>query len=315
MKKVRLGLIGAGWVARKHLEVISAIENVEAVGITSRTKAKAEVLSKEYRIPFIADSLDELVDLAKPDALMVLVSDDQVFQVAARALKCNLPLFVEKPAGLLPEENLKLAEIARKDSIPTMVGFNRRYYSIFHKGIEIIKEKGKLLGISVEGHERMWRIYEGRKFSQHVIDNWIFANSVHTIDLLRFFGGEVLEVKSIAHKIKEVRGDQFAAVLELKSGAIGEYISHWYSPGGWRVVLYGEGATVEFKPLEKGSWTDKDFKTYEIEPDGVDKNYKQGFYKQMEAFVRLVTEGKSSWPMLDLEGAYKTMKLAEELSL
>jgi predicted dehydrogenase len=314
MKKIRLGLIGAGWVANQHLEVIKEIEELQAVGITSRTRSKAEALANEYGIAVCADNLDQLVKDARPDALMVMVSEDQMFEVTAAAIKYGLPLFVEKPAGLLPEENRKLADQAEAAGILSMVGFNRRYYSIFHKGIKIIGEHGKLLGVAVEGHERMWRVRGLNKFSDLVLENWIYANSVHTIDLLRFFGGEVLDLKAITHKYLEPKGDQFAAVMELESGALGNYSAHWHSPGGWRVVLYGEGVTVEFKPLEAGRWTDRDFKTYEIEPDDDDKRFKPGFYQQMEAFLKLVQNGKPEWPMLDLYGSYQTMLLAEKMT-
>ncbi len=315
MNTIKLGLIGAGGMAKKHLEVIRAIEGLETVAVTSRTRSKAEALAFEYAIPSVFDDLESMVKNTKPDALMVLVSCDQMYKVTDAALAYGLPLFVEKPAGLLPEENRKLAELAHLRGISTMVGFNRRYYSIFHKGIDIIKKHGPLLGVSIDGHERMWRVREGGKFLKTEFDNWIFANSVHTIDLLRFFGGEVTAMQAIAHRrFGEARGDQFATVAELSSGAIGQYSSYWYSPGGWRAVLYGDGVTVEFKPLEKGVWIDKDFNTHEIEPDEVDLKYKPGFYRQMEAFEKLVREGVQEWPALDLEGAYKTMHLAEQIA-
>ncbi|MFH1581700.1 MAG: Gfo/Idh/MocA family oxidoreductase [Pseudomonadota bacterium] len=314
MRKIKLGLIGAGWVAKQHLDVIKAIDWIEAAGITARTRSKADQLAKEYNIPVVADDIGTLISKAKPDALMVLVSEDQMCEVASSVMQYKLPLFLEKPSGLLPVESSKLADLAKQNSIPNMVGFNRRFYSIFHKGLQIIKDQGPLFGVVVEGHERMWRIRDGKKFSEYVMDNWIYANSTHTIDLLRFFGGEVDGLQSIAHRYREARGDQFAAVMKLESGAIGQYLANWYSPGGWRVVLYGDGVTVEFKPLESGRWTDKDFNTHEIEADEVDKKYKVGFYGQMEAFGRLVSEGKFDWPMLDLAGSHKTMMLAEQIS-
>ena len=313
MNKVKLGLIGAGWVAQQHLKVIQAIDWIEPIGITSRTKSKAEHLAKEYGINICTDSIKSLVKDAKPDALLVLVSEDQMYTVATAVIPYGLPLFIEKPAGLTPEENHKLAQLAKEYSIKTMVGFNRRYYSIFHKGMEIIKKHGSLMGVAVEGHERIW-LQHNEKVSRNVLSHWIFANSTHTIDLLRFFGGEPKEFSSIAHRYIEPRGDQFAAVMKLESGAIGQYTAHWYSPGGWSVVLYGDGVTVKFKPLENGQWTDKNFKTYEIGPDEIDIKFKPGFYNQMVAFGRLVRDGKFEWPMLDLEGAYKTMLLAEQMS-
>lgn len=315
MRTIRLGLIGAGGIAKQHLEVIRAMPEVEVVGITSRTRSKAEALASEYALPVVFENYASMVESAKPDALMILVSCDQMYQVASAALTYGLPLFIEKPAGLLPEENYKLAEIARERGVLTMVGFNRRYYSIFHKGIDIIKQHGPLLGIFIEGHERMWRVRETGKFSKEELDNWIFANSVHTIDLLRFFGGEIKNLHSITHRrFGEARGDQFASIMELESGAIGEYIAHWYSPGGWRTTLFGDGVTVEFKPLEKGVWYDKALASHGIIPDSIDVDYKPGLVRQMEAFEKLVRSGRQEWPALDLRGAYKTMRLAEQMT-
>lgn len=314
MATVKLGIIGAGGMAKQHLEVIRAIEGIEVVAITSRTRSKAEALAGEYKIPAVFDDAKSLVKSAQPDALMVLVSCEQMYSVACEALQYRVPLFLEKPAGMVPEENKKLAELARECGIRSMVGFNRRYYSIFHKGIGIIKQHGPLFGVHVEGHERMWLKNES-SLASNVRANWIFANSIHTIDLLRFFGGDIKSIHSIAQRrLGEARGDQFAAIAEFDSGAIGQYSAHWYSPGGWRAVLYGDGVTVEFEPLEKGTWMGKDFVSHEIEPDEVDIKYKPGLYRQMEAFGKLVRGEASEWPALDLEGSYNTMQLAQQIA-
>jgi predicted dehydrogenase len=314
MEKIKLGIIGAGWVAEKHLEVIHQSDAVVATGIFSRTKTKAERLAKDFQISHCAESIEQLLEEAKPDALMVLISEDQVLPVASFLIPLGLPLFIEKPAGLTPQENRQLADLAKKYSLRTMVGFNRRFYSIFHKGLEIVRQHGPLLGIAVEGHERFWRVKEMGKFPQKVLDAWIFVNSTHTIDLLRFFAGEIKNIQASSRSYIESNGDQFVAVVEFESGALGQYQAHWYSPGGWRVVLYGDGVTVEFKPLEKGQWIDKDFVSHEIVPDAVDVTYKPGFFKQLMAFQDLIKKGVLSWPALDLEGSYKTMLLAEQMS-
>ena len=314
-KKIKVGLVGAGGMARRHLEVMSAVQGLEPVGITSRTMSKAEKIASEFNIPFCVKSMSELVERANPDALMILVSEDQMFNVSREAIDFKLPLFIEKPAGLSPEENFELMVKAEQNSIPNMVGFNRRYYSVFHQGLKVIKQHGRLLGVLIEGHERMWKIRESGNFSDLLMNNWLFANSVHTIDLLRFFGGEVKDLKVISHRaFNEKHGDQFAAICELESGAIGEYIAHWYSPGGWRIVLYGEKITVEFKPLEKGFITNEKFEIQEIVPDEKDQRFRAGFFGELEAFARLARgEGKDGF-MQNLEGSHKTMLLAQKLS-
>jgi predicted dehydrogenase len=312
MSEIRIGLIGAGNIAKKHLEVIKNIKSMTAVGITSRTRSKAEEMAREFNINRICDNSAELVDKCNLHALLLLVSSDQMFSVTKNAIKFKLPFFMEKPPGLSPNETKILSGLVKDQNIPNMVGYNRRYYSIFHKGLDIIKKHGKLLGIRVEGHERFWRI--ANRVNETVRTHWIYANSTHTIDLLRFFGGEPSIVKSLSRSHIEKNGDQFAAIMEFESGAIGHYISHWYSPGGWSVRLFGEGVSVDYRPLESGKWIDNEFNEWEITPDDIDQNFKPGFYKQMEAFERMIRKGKLEWPGQDISASLKTMKIAENIT-
>ena len=100
--------------------------------------------------------------------------------------------------------------------------------------------------------------------------------------------------------------------MEFCSGALGTYTSHWYSPGGWAVKLYGEGVIIKFKPLEKGLWIDNNFEEHDIDVDEVDIKYKPGFFKQMEAFIKMIKMKKLEWPGMDLGDAHKTMELAQK---
>lgn len=313
METVRVALIGAGWVAGQHLQVIGSAPGIEACGITSRTRSRAEELAAAHGLR-VFDTAEEMVSLAKPDALMVLVSAESMHEVASEAIGFGLPLFVEKPAGLTPAENADLAEQATSAGVRTMVGFNRRYYSVMRKGLEAILECGPLLGVSVEGHERFWKIADSPGVGDVTKREWMFANGVHTVDLLRFFGGDATNVSSVAHSFRERNGDQFAAVMELESGAIGEYRAHWWSPGGWSAVLYGDGVTVEFRPLESARLTDRGFQTRTIEPDECDLRHKAGFCGQIVAFGEMVREGVLEPPGQDLFGALRTMRLAAAIA-
>ena len=42
MSDIRIGIIGAGYIASKHLEVIDQIKGLKVIGITSRTLSKAK---------------------------------------------------------------------------------------------------------------------------------------------------------------------------------------------------------------------------------------------------------------------------------
>jgi predicted dehydrogenase len=312
LSDLRIGFIGAGHIAREHLKVVQALDGMTICGITSRTRLTAEKLAKEFgSVPVYRDPV-ELVHKGRADALLVLVSAENIFSMVKELCPLGLPLFIEKPPGLSPKETSILADCAKLYNTSNMVGFNRRFYSVFHKGIEIIKDHGSLLGVVIEGHERFWKIKD--VISETLREQWGYANSTHTIDLLRFFGGEPQIVHALANSHMEKNSDQFSTTIAFESGALGNYSSHWYSPGGWSIRLFGEGVTVEFKPLENGRWIDTDFKLHEIVADQEDINFKPGFFKQIESFGRLARGEALDWPAQDLCGALKTMELTKKIS-
>lgn len=313
-REVRLGVVGAGKIAVQHLEVLQAVPGARLVGIASRTRSRAEDLAGRYRIERVFNNPEEMVRSARPDALLILVSVGSIVEVAQAAIDHQLPLFIEKPAGLTPAETGRLAQHAKQRGVPTMVGYNRRYYSIFHKGLEIIRRHGPLMAVMIEGHERMAAVRATGKHPEAVLAAWLYANGTHTVDLLRFFGGEVTTAHCLTHRYQEPLGDQFAAIMEFDSGAMGEYSSHWLSPGGWRATLCGRGVTVEFRPLESGRWTDASGNVHEIAASAQDRQFKPGFYGQMEAFCSLARGAAPAWPLQDLAGAHRTMLLAERMA-
>jgi len=313
LSELRIGVVGAGQITTEHLKVLDALSDVMLCGIFSRTRARSEALARDFHQLVVFDSLETLIHDGRADALLVLVSADQIYSVVKDACCFGVPLFIEKPPGLSPEETKELADLAEEYGVINMVGFNRRYYSVFHKGLEIIKAHGALLGVAIEGHERFWKIVDRK--SSLIREKWLYVNSTHTIDLQRFFGGETTEVHSLVNSYIESNGDQLSAAMRFDSGALGNYSAHWYSPGGWAVRLFGEGITVEFKPLEIARWIDTEFKSNDIVPDEVDLIFKPGFFRQMAAFVELANGDSLRWPAQDLREAAKTMDLTSRLQL
>lgn len=310
MSKIKIGIIGAGYIAQEHLKVIKKINNFSVMGITSRTSSKAETLASKFDINNVYEDYQSMIDECSLDGIMILVSAEKIFKITKELIPYKIPLFIEKPAGLNPEETKILLSLSNEYQTINLVGYNRRFYSIFHKGLDLIAQMGGLIGIAAEGHERFWKIPK-EDFSEKELENWFYANSTHTIDLLRLFGGEVDQINTFKNSLIEKNGDQFVASFRFNSGTIGTYTSHWYSPGGWSVKLYCKEATLEFKPLESGLWIDKDFEQHQILPDEVDLKYKPGFYNQMLAFRNMIINRKLDWPGIDLNETLKTMKLAQ----
>ena len=159
--------------------------------------------------------------------------------------------------------------------------------------MNIINSKGGITSILIEGHERFWKI--DKKRNKKLLENWIYANSTHTIDLLRFFGGDYKKIYTLKKSFKQKNGDHFSMILRSNKNIIATYISNWYSPDGWSINLFGNGITIIYNPLK------------------IDKNFKPGFYEQMISFKSLIKSKKLKWPAQDMTQAFKSVELIRKI--
>ncbi len=304
-KKINIGIIGSGKITNEYLKIIRTLKSFNLEGITSKTNKNSFKMAKKFKIKRVYKNYTEMVNCKNIDALFVLVSYNNIYKVTLDIIKNKKPIFIEKPPGLTLLETTKLFKLSQKYKVKNMVGLNRRYYSIFEKGKKIIFSKGKLLGLSIEGHERAW----SKNFN---LNNWLFANGIHTIDLINFFGGNI-DLKSIYINKYKGLNSNISCNFKFKSGALGLYQAFWFSPGGWSVKLYGEGVTVIFHPLENGYYFLTDNKKRIISPDKVDLLYKPGFYKQIKSFQNYLIKNEKDTNMHDLKSCLKTIKLLDSI--
>ena len=180
---------------------------------------------------------------------MILVSLNQIYKVSKELSVFSIPLFIEKPPSLSLSELNNLKLMLDKHNVPNMVGMNRRFYSIFEKGKRIIDKNGGLYSIVVEGHERLNLI--NKIYPKKILNKWLYANSCHTTDLIRYFGGEIKKFYFTKNSKILNSGDHFPVHLNI----IMVQLVHIFQIGyllRLTIKLYSKNIKVVFEPLEKG---------------------------------------------------------------
>jgi predicted dehydrogenase len=191
-----------------------------------------------------------------------------------------------------------------------MVGLNRRFYEVIRRGRDLLREHGGLRAIEVHMPEDLTRL---SAHSARVRQQWQFANSVHLIDLFRFFGGE----PSAVHVQNEVRSEvdrSYSALLRFRGGASGVYHARWFAPGGWRVAVYGDGVSVTFQPIECGTVHRSGREPEALAADIDARRFKAGLYGQAVAFASLMSEGRLPEDAADLDDYARSVELVARLT-
>jgi len=300
-------IIGLGYIAEKHIEVLNAL-NCKITGVYSRNYKKTITKSNSFKIKKVYENLDD-IDTSETDFFILAVSAENNEDVLKKLLKFRKPILMEKPATFR-STNLKKIIDKNQDIISrVMVGVNRRFYSVFDYALTFLKDNDKKLNaVFIEAPERFSDIALP-KFNKFVKDNWMYANPIHCIDLIRFFVGEIktMDVNSIPSKY------YFSAIGHGSKNIEFTYLSNWKSLGKWSVTLYADDIRINFNPLEVGTIITKN-QTQKILPSKEDQQFKPGFYHQMEYFIKNVLGRKKvGHPASDLADHLNTLKLIEKI--
>jgi predicted dehydrogenase len=313
--ELRVAMLGAGKMARLHLEALKEMPGVRLEAICSRSGTSGERLAHEFGVPRAYREVDRLLEETRPDAVFVAVSHAVTVEVASLVLRAGVPCLLEKPAGSTSEQTGGLAELAAAHRCLNLVGLNRRYYSTIQQALLAVLQQGPVRGVLVEAHEPILEYRSRREFDGGLYDRWMVANTIHAIDLLRLVGGEVSEVRALGRCVNEPHGDQFSAAVGFEGGEIGTFVAHWNSARGFGLKIYGDGVTAELWPLEQGFLRYDTGRRLKLRPDRADLRCKPGIYAQDADFLQSVCDRRPApFPASDLRDNVRTMRLIEAIS-
>ncbi len=298
-------------MAREHIRAFQSLPGVHIVGITSRTRSRAEALAVEFGIPLVCDSTRELYERIQPRLVVVTVSAETMCAVACECCAFGWDLLLEKPVGLSVAEAEAVLAAARKFSRKVWVGLNRRFFSSTRAALYDLKERPGPRHIQVLdqldpdltatfGHPRT------------VMDNLMYFSSIHVIDYFRVFGrGAIVDVQPVFPWNAE-KPWLVSAALRFASGDTGLYQAVWAAPGPWALAVNTPAIRWEMRPLEQASYQvfGKRSRT-DLEMSEADRNFKPGFALQAQQVMEASLGRPSDAP--DLDEAVETMRLVDAI--
>lgn len=310
-KNCKIAVVGAGYMGREHIRAFSDIPNVKIVGITSRTRSKAESLAGEYQIPNVCDSVDELYEKTKADLVVVCVPELSANQVSRACFQFPWVTLLEKPAGYNLDDAKDIQDVASKQDRRVFVALNRRFYSSTRNALLGIAEVSGQRFIHVLDQEDQVRALEAGQ-PKKVVDYWMYANSIHIVDYLTLFGrGKVLSVEQVIPWTSQEPWMVLAKV-NFESGDVGLYEGVWNAPGPWSVSINTRSRRWEMRPLEQMAFQSVGQRKADIvESHPWDTQFKPGLRLMAAEAVNAVFDEKTDLPTL--EESLKSMKLVNQI--
>jgi predicted dehydrogenase len=236
--RLKIGFVGCGQHARTNLYPVLQFVRADLQAVCARRLENAEAAAKAFGAPSAYASFEAMFDKEPLDAVLVCVSADEHFRIAAAALERGLHVFVEKPATRTLGEAEQLRHLERKAGRHLMVGFQKRHAPAYRKAWQILRGEsfGALSTIDVRF---CFGSFPGdEEFLREV--------AIHHLDLIRFFAGNVEAVHAERHRSRS-GGFAFAVTARFEGGAVGTMrlsTEQSWRAHNERVELSGEGESL-----------------------------------------------------------------------
>lgn len=216
---MKLILVGPGAFGAKHLDALSAIEDVEVVSVVGPNSKQANELARNYGIGAIDTSLESALDRPGIDAAIISSPSHLHASQASACLRAGKHVSVEIPAGVNWSEIAALAELARGVDRICAVGHTRRY----NPPHQWIRRKVEASEFSIQHlHAQTFflrraninALGEPRDWTDHLL----WHHAAHTVDLfLHQTNEQIIEANILAGPIDEELGIALDMSIQMQT--------------------------------------------------------------------------------------------------
>lgn len=201
-EQLGVALVGAGWVAKEYLAAFRDDPRTVVRGVHSRTPVRAERMLADYGVSGRSyRSLDELLADDAVDIVVSCTPPDVRADHLCAAAEAGKHVVVEKPVALGMADLIAIRDAVATAGVRSVTSFVLRW----HPQVRLIRERlaGGLLGDLLYAEAGYWhplvdtvRVHDWRLTTPGV--SAFVSGGCHAVDMVRFLGGEIVEVSAFA---------------------------------------------------------------------------------------------------------------------
>lgn len=209
----KICLIGCGYMTRDGhgpscAQYVRTHEDTQLAACCDIDLEAAQATCKAFGFQRAYTDYIEMVEKEQPDVVMAITPVGLTAPISIELLNRKIPVFLEKPPGMDPEQAAAIHKAAMENNTPARVAFNRRYMPL----VQELKEELNRLALPVLDVDCMF-VRSGRT------DADFSTTAIHAIDLVsNLVGSDYEEVhflyQNITVKEKPVVNTKMTARME-----------------------------------------------------------------------------------------------------
>jgi len=267
MEKMKLGLIGLGYIGRVHLYNCLNLESAKLQAVSDISR-KALKLAEKVGVKKTYNDYSKLLNDDSIDAVIIALPTHLHASCVKEAAEAGKHIFLEKPLARNPLEGKDIVSAIRKNGTKFMVGYPFRFASSFQALKENI-ESGELGEVHLAYATNVASgpfMHRAEGDIPHPVPDWWFNKELtgggalmdvgsHMVNLARWYLGEISSVRSyLGHRFNFDIEDHAICLFKFQSGTLAIVNVGWFSQQTEvKVELYGTvaHASADLQPPSK----------------------------------------------------------------
>lgn len=309
MAKIKIGFLGAGYIAGVHASILARDQRVQINAVYDVRRKRAEQLARSAGAN-VAHSVAEV--LATCDAIYITTPNTQHTKLAVLAVEEGKHVFCEKPMATTVADARRVVAATEESKKVFQVGHNRRFAPVY-------AELKRMLSETHKAHSAHVKMNRGELLNPEwtgdpkITGGFLFETTIHMFDMMRFLFGEVSDIEAIGSTHEYAEVDDFSMLFRFENGMHATLASSadasWMFPFE-RVEVYSHHATIVTREMESLSYSEGlDGKHVEVSMHQLPKEEKWGYAQEDRAFVDSIVDGKPA-PVTAMDGL-KSVELVE----
>ncbi len=139
-KLIRWGILGTGFIAGEFAKGLSAVNQGQLYGISSRNPANAQAFAQIFQVPRVYESYTELVKDPDIDVVYIATPNQTHKDLCILCLEAGKPILCEKPFTLNVQEAREVIEVARRQQVFCMEAMWMRFMPLIQTVKSLIEE-------------------------------------------------------------------------------------------------------------------------------------------------------------------------------
>ncbi|HKX82960.1 MAG TPA: Gfo/Idh/MocA family oxidoreductase [Pyrinomonadaceae bacterium] len=310
MSKIKIGIIGTGYIGNVHGRIYSRDERAEVAALYDIIPERAERTAKSIGGK-VCGSREELLEMS--DAILVCSPNKTHKEIALHAIAEGKHVFCEKPFSIGIDDAATLRDAANNSKAMFQVGHNRRYAPVYAKLKELLSDdRAHSAHVKMNRGELKNPVWTG---DVNVTGGFLYETTIHLFDMMRFQFGEIEELVAYGSQHEYPEIDEFSIIFKFKNGFHCTFASSsdasWHFPFE-RIEVFCHHRTImteEMERLQDSRGMDANFETLSWQM--TEKEERWGYVQEDRAFLDSILNGTPA-PVTADDG-YKSVELVESV--